>query len=665
MTESTLEDYLALVDEIHQHNQLYYLECRPVISDYEFDLLLKRLEQLEKEHPDWVVPYSPSQRVGEAPSKGFLQVKHTIPMLSLANAYSKEEITDFISRVHKLSEETSSEFCLELKMDGIAVTLRYENGVFVQGITRGDGRQGDDITQNLKAIKTVPLRLKGKNHPPRLEVRGEVFMPKQVFLDLNIEKQEAGEEVWANPRNAAAGSLKLLDSRETYRRKLEIVFYAVVEDEQPLLSQIGTHKRLAELGFPTFSQEHHTLCKTVDEMFAFTEQIEKNRPKLPFEIDGIVIKLEKIEKQKELGFTGKSPRWAIAFKFPPEQAETKIYDITVQVGRTGVLTPVAELEPVFLAGSTISRATLHNEEEIARKDIRIGDFVIIEKGGDVIPKVVSVTLSKRPLGTRAWMMPKKCPSCKSDVIKHSGEVAVRCPLGKKCPSQNIRNIIYFASKDAMDIENLGDKVIRKLSEKGLIAHLSDIYRLNADDLSQLEGFKEKSIANLLGSIEASKKTSLDRFIFALGIPFVGKGLAQILASHCGSLEALERVTEDELLLIEGIGPKASASVVEFFTHTENVKEVQELLRLGVTPQKPPEQKKGAFTGKSVVITGTLNKYSRSEAREKIKNQGGKVASSVSKKTDYVLVGEQPGSKYEKAKALGVPILSEEDFINLL
>lgn len=667
MKDAAKDHYLKLVDEIKKHDELYFEKHSPLISDFEYDILVKKVEEIEKNHPDWVTAVSPTQEVGERPTKGFKQVKHSVPMFSLANSYNEADVKDFIKRVCKLLNKSEVVFAAELKMDGIAVSLTYKNGVFFRAITRGNGKVGDDITENIKTIKDVPMKLNIDAPPEILEVRGEVFMKKNVFIRLNKLKEEAGEDVWANPRNAAAGSLKLLDSNETKKRELSIIVYGVAENiSQIVHTQEQARNFLKQSGFPVFSDKYFTICHKVSELLDFCHKIEKERDDLPFEIDGIVFKVNQLSFWDRLGVAGKKPRYAIAYKFAPQQATTVIEDITVQVGRTGVLTPVAELKPVFLAGSTIARATLHNEHEIERKDIRIGDTVIIEKGGDVIPKVVQVDFSKRIGGSKKWVMPDHCPICGSETQRKTGEVAVRC-VNPQCSAQNLRRLIFFASKDAMDIDTLGDKVMTKCVERGLVARFSDIYKLSKEDLAHLEGFKEKSIHNLLSSIQSSKDVTLARFIFALGIPFIGIQTAEIIAEYIKKVEGLFSLTKDELIGLEGIGEKVADSYMEYFDNQDNIREIKELLKLGLHP-KPYRVDKNishSFLNKSFVLTGSLKNYSRNQASELIKQRGGKVSATVSKNTDFVLLGGDPGSKYEKAKKLGVKILSEDEFAKLL
>jgi DNA ligase (NAD+) len=663
-TINNQQDYIQLVNELIEHDKHYYEECKPLISDYEYDLLVKEIEKYEKAHPELALPDSPTQRVQEGVSKGFKQGNHLFPMLSLSNTYSKEEIKDFIKRVWKLLEKEDILFCIELKMDGTAISIRYEKGILVRALTRGNGFIGDDVTDNIKTIKTLPLKLHG-NFPDLLEVRGEVFMHKKIFQSLNEQREEMGLDLWANPRNAAAGSLKLLDSKEVLRRKLDLVCYGISEGQEVINSQFEMHSYLKKLGLPVSKEDFFKQCKNVDEILEFAKKIEKERSNLSFEIDGIVIKVDDLTLHKKLGTTGKSPRYAVAYKFSPEQAETKIKDITVQVGRTGVLTPVAELEPTLLAGSTISRATLHNQDEIKRKDIRIGDVVIIEKGGDVIPKVVSVDFKKRDINSQEWHMPSACPICGSSTIHIPEEVAFRCP-NPECFGRNLRKIIFFASKNAMDIEHMGSKVIEKLVEKGFISRISDIYTLNFEKLSQIEGFKEKSINNLLESIEKSKDCTLSKFIMGLGIKHIGEETADLLSEHFQSLDRLLSLSKEELLKLEGIGDKVADAILEYFKDSKNIEEINFLLKNGVLPRSIEKKiLNPLFSEKVFVLTGSLKNYTRTEASRLIKERGGKTSSSVSSNTDYILAGEEPGSKYDKAKELNIKILSEEEFSKML
>lgn len=659
-------EYKKLCREVWEHNRKYYVDHAPTISDEEFDSLLKKLEHIEKEHPEWVTPTSPTQRVGEMLTEGFKTVKHRIPMLSLANTYSTQEIEEFIKRIRKLSGKSHIAFSCELKMDGIAVTVRYENGALAQAVTRGDGKKGDDITSNMKTIFSLPLQLYGENIPEILEVRGEVFMPVAAFEKLNADRETSGEPLFANPRNAASGSLKLLDPGITAKRNLAVVFYAVAEiSENHLSSQYQSHHYLRKLGLPTL--DYLKKCDTIAEIWDFAEEVRKARSKLPYHIDGIVIKLDDLKEQQRMGNTNKNPRWAVAYKFAAEQAQTRIKAITVQVGRTGVCTPVAELEPVFLAGSTISRATLHNEEEIQRKDIRVGDLATIEKGGDVIPKVVEVDVKARSTNSEPWKMPSHCPSCGSELIKSAGEVAVRCPNTVGCKEQQLRRIVYFTSKQAMDIDNLGEKVVEQLIQRGFVKKPSDIYRLTAMELLQLDGFKSKAVDRVLKGIDQSKNVSLSRFIMALGIKYVGAGTAELLANKAGDIDTLSKMSVEDLLSIEGVGEKVAHEVVDYFANKENQDEIQRFIAAGVQPQKVEIKvfEGHPFSGKTFVLTGTLEKYTRSSASSLIKERGGKVTNSVSKNTDFVLAGDTPGSKKDKAEALGVSILTESEFEKMI
>lgn len=660
---STKSEYKKLIDEALHHDKLYYVEAMPEISDFQYDQLIKQIEAIEREHPDWITKKSPTQRVttDAAPKSKFKQVSHTHPMLSLSNTYSEEELGDFLKRMHKYLEKEEADFTTELKIDGVALSVRYENGKLAQAVTRGDGKKGEEVTANVKTIKSLPQTLKGSKIPKVLEVRGEVYLPLLTFQKLNKAKEEAGDEVYANPRNAAAGSLKLLDSVEASKRGLDIFIYDISVGPEEIKKQSQIAPYLQKIGLPVVPKELLKVCHTTKQILDYAHKMEGKRHALSFEIDGIVVKLDDLRARKHIGMTGKSPRWAVAYKFAPEQEMTVIEDITVQVGRTGVLTPVAELRPVKLAGSTIARATLHNQDEIDRKDVRIGDHVVIEKGGDVIPKVVSVELKKRKKSAKKWVMPTKCPSCGGEVVHVPKQVAIRC-VNPDCSSQNLRKIIFFAAKDAMDIENMGEKVVEKLALGGFVSTFSDIYRLTEDDLSQIEGFKDKSIDNLLTSIEESKDTTLDRLIFALGIKFVGKQTAELIADHARSIDGFINLTEEELIDIEGIGPIAAESVIAFLEEEENIDEINHLLSLGVNPKEPKKKDAShSFSGKTFVLTGSLENYTRSEAGSLIKERGGKVSGSVSAKTDFVLAGDAPGSKYDKAKKLGVKILSEKEF----
>jgi len=654
-----------LRDQLHRHNRLYYIENKPVISDFEFDQLLKKLADLEQRHPEFIVPDSPTQRVGGAPLEGFETVRHSIPMLSLGNSYSREELIEFDDRIKrglKLSEDI--EYVAELKLDGVAVALRYERGRFITGSTRGDGITGDNITENIKTIKMVPLRL--ARDIPLLEVRGEVYMDREDFERMNRAREETGEEILANPRNATAGSLKLLDPRLTARRPLKIAMYGIGAVEglefQTHLEVLTT---LRDLGLKTV--EHYRLCRGIQEVIDFCDTWEEKRDSLAYEIDGMVIKTNLIAYHARLGSTSKSPRWAMAYKFKAQQATTLLHKIRVQVGRTGTLTPVAELQPVRLAGSVISRATLHNEDEIRRKDIREGDTVLIEKGGDVIPKVVKVIKEKRPKDSAEFKMPAECPVCGSGVLRVEGEVALRC-ANIACPAQVKNRITHFASRGAMDIEGLGESLVEQLVDNGLLKDYGDIYSLKKEQLVNIERMGAKSSENLIKAIEAAKSRPTGRLFFAIGIPFVGAKAGAILADNFASLDELAAAEVGELETIDEIGPRTARSIVEFFRNPRNLDVIEKIKAAGVVTKR---RKKEAgpvdpnFAGKVFVLTGTLRNFSRNRCSEIIEQRGGKTTSSVSKNTDYVLAGENPGSKLDKARQLGVRVLSEGDFMNML
>lgn len=660
----TKRDYELLVEEALEHDRRYFQECNPIISDYEYDQLIHRLRSIEKEHPEWIIASSPTQKVNEGVTRGFRQVKHTARMLSLENTYSKEEVRDFVDRVKKLSGLDYPTFSCELKIDGVAIAIRYHNQHFVRAITRGNGFVGDDVTLNVKTVGTLPFRLKA-NLPENFEVRGEIYLSKEEFIRLNQEREEGGLELWANPRNAAAGSLKLLDHREVYKRNLNCITYQIVGGNRR--TQTEVLNQLEEIGLPVLDRRFRKRVTSIEEIFDFADFVEQTRHELPFEIDGIVIKLDDLALQEELGITGKTPRWAAAYKFAPERGKTIIESITVQVGRTGVLTPVAELKPIFLAGSTISRATLHNKEEIERKDIRINDTAIIEKGGDVIPKVVEVDLVLRPNESEPWHFPAMCPSCHTPVVQVEGEVAIRCPNQSYCPSQSIRKIEFFASKGAMNIDHLGDRIVEKLFDEKLIKKPSDLYHLTKEVLLHLPGFKEKSADNLYKSIQQSKERPLSSFVFALQIPHVGAQTAALLAKKAKNLQNLLVLTKEDLLSIDGVGEKMADSILEFLQSPMQIEEIKNLLAAGISPihEEKVTISDHLFQGKTFVLTGTLPSLSRQEAIELIEERGGHVSSSVSKKTDFVLAGEEAGSKLEKAKNLSIAILDESEFRSLL
>ncbi|RII26274.1 MAG: DNA ligase (NAD(+)) LigA [Geobacter sp.] len=652
--------------EIERHNRLYYGEDRPEITDAEYDLLFRELLTLEEQYPDLASPDSPSRRVGSAPLEKFTQLEHRLPMLSLENAFTEGEIADFDERVRRflgMSAAGEIEYVCEPKMDGLAVELVYEDGTFAVGTTRGDGFMGEDITRNLKTVRSIPLRL-AVTPPPRLfEVRGEVYLPLVPFQRLNSEREEAGEPPFANPRNAAAGSLRQLDSRITARRPLTIFCYApgMVEGTE-FTAQSHFLATIKAWGLPV-----NPLIRKVAGIAGILDyyrEMQARRESLPYEIDGVVVKVDSFSLQRELGEKSRSPRWAVAIKFPPRQAVTVVEDIIPQVGRTGVVTPVAHLRPVEVSGVMVARATLHNWEEMEKKDIRIGDTVVVERAGDVIPAVVRVMAEKRTGSERILPIPASCPECGSEVVKIPDEVAVRC-LGLSCPAQIRESIIHFASRRAMDIEGLGDKFIEQLLRLKLVRNVADLYTLTQNDFMQFERMGDKLAENLLNAIAASKERELARFIFALGIRHVGEHTAKLLAKAFGSIQNLAKASEEELLAIREVGPQVAQSIRTFFHNRDNMDVVEQLLATGVTPSVTEKKVGGRFTGKTFVFTGALTRFTRDAAKEMVENEGGHAAGSVSKKTDYLVAGEEAGSKLEKARQLGVKVLSEEEFLALL
>jgi len=648
-----------LRSELHYHNYRYYVLDDPVITDQEYDALMRELMELEELYPELIVPDSPTQRVGHAPADQFATVRHAQPMLSLSNAFDEDEVSAFVDRVRRQAGQ-DLEFVCELKIDGLAVSLDYENGVFVRGATRGDGQEGEDISANLRTVRSIPLRL---NEPVTLNVRGEVYMPRADFERLNAEREAAGESLFANPRNAAAGSLRQLDPKVTASRNLDGFFYALVMNGGP-----NTHyealQYLRELGLKT--NPHIKLCRSLDEIQAFIEHWTSRRSELPYEIDGIVIKVNDLAVQNELGTTARSPRWAIAYKFPAEQVITKVVAIEVQVGRTGTLTPLAHLEPVQVAGSTVSRATLHNADIVAQRDVRVGDYVVVQKAGDVIPEIVR-SLPERRTGVEVpFEMPTECPACGAPVVRVPGEAATRC-VNQACPAQRTEGLIHFASRGAMDIEGLGPAVIEQLLNAGLVKTPADLYRLTKEQLLELERFGDKSASNLLEAIDASKGRPLSRLIFALGIRHVGAEVARELAQHFGSIHKLAEAGIDELTAVPAVGEKIAQSVVEYFSNPANQRLIQELGELGVSLEDVPAKtgQNAALDGLTFVVTGKLERFSREEIQERLRDLGANVTSSVSRKTDYLVAGEKAGSKLERAQSLGIPVLSEEDLLDFL
>ena len=654
--------------EIEYHNYRYYVLNDPVISDPEYDALMRELEELERQYPELITPNSPTQRVGAPPLEEFGTVEHTIPMLSLANAFNEEEVLEFDRRVKRfLGTDQDVEYTAEPKMDGVAVEVVYERGELVVGSTRGDGYRGEDITQNIRTIRTIPLFLMEDKEPvpERLAVRGEVYMEIEDFKRLNREREERGEAPFANPRNAAAGSLRQLDPSITARRPLNIFFYGIGEVVgREFESQWEVLQTLPKWGLRVNPLVE--LCPDIQRAVQYYRRILDLKDELPYEMDGVVLKVNSFELQRRLGEVSRSPRWAVAFKFPAEEATTRVLDIVVQVGRTGVLTPVALLEPVQVGGVEVKRATLHNMDEIERKDVRVGDTVLVHRAGEVIPEIIKVMKEKRTGKERKFQMPDRCPVCGSQVVRFPGEVAYRC-IGISCPAQLKGRIRHFASRRAMDIDGLGEKLIDQLVEKGLVKDLADIYYLRKEQLVDLERMAEKSAQNLLDAIEKSKDTTLARFLYALGIRHVGEHLAQVLAEHLGSLERFFTVDRDELLQIPEVGPEVAESVVRFFKDEGNRRVIEKMLRAGVRVEEPTEAAEVArpLEGKVFVFTGALEGITREDAKRLVEQLGGRTASSVSRRVDYVVVGKDPGSKYDRARELGLTIIDEEEFKRLV
>jgi len=659
-----------LREQIRQYDYSYYVLAEPKVQDEEYDKLYKELEQLENEHPKLVTPDSPTQRVGSDLTKEFKPVEHRIPMLSLSNTYNQDELFDFDRRVREgIGNSKEVEYITELKIDGVSVSIRYEKGNIVTAATRGDGTVGEEITNNVKTIRSVPLKLhkikSSKYNLSNLEVRGEIFMEIEAFKKFNLDREERGEKTFANPRNSTAGTLKLQDPKLVAKRPLDMFSYFLFLEEETIEFQSESLEILKELGMKV--NPNYKKCKNIDEVLEYCKKWEEEREKLPYEIDGVVIKVNSTKFQRALGSIAKSPRWAVAYKFRAKQVETKLNKIFWQVGRIGTVTPVANLEPVFLAGSTISRATLHNIEEIERKDIREGDNVIIEKGGDVIPKVVRVLTEKRDKSSEKTVPPQNCPVCDSKLFRPDGEVAIYCE-NNLCPAQMKGRIEHFAARGAMDIEGLGKSIVDKFVDLGFLKSYADIYDLqnHKDELMRLEGFGELSINNLLTGIEESKKRPFEKVLFALGIRFVGAGAAQKLARHFKNIDKLIGASAGDIEEVHEIGPSISTSVKKFFSTSENLKIVKRLKKAGVQFEvEDSSENSVALKGITFVLTGSLEKFTRDEAKEMILKQGGKATGSVSKNTSYLVVGENPGSKLDKAQKLGVKVLSEDEFLSLI
>ncbi|HWP84405.1 MAG TPA: NAD-dependent DNA ligase LigA [Terriglobia bacterium] len=666
------EQVEALRDEIRRHEHLYYVLDQPEITDAEFDALMNRLKKLEAEYPELITPDSPTQRVGGKPREGFVSVRHSVPLLSLDNAYSEEELRDFDRRVRELSGRDRVDYVAELKMDGMSMAVRYRNRLLHQAITRGDGTTGEDVTENARTIRSLPLSLaetalRQARLGGELEVRGEVLLDRKAFERLNAERERAGLPPFANPRNAAAGSIRMLEPAVVAERHLDYFCYALLVDGRvPLDSQKEVLETLAKLGFKVNPNWKH--CRGLEEALEYCRHWESRREKLPYEIDGIVIKVNSVALQQELGSTAKAPRWAVAYKYAAKQAVTRVKDIEVQVGRTGALTPVAILEPVALGGVTVSRSTLHNEDEIRRLGLKIGDMVVIERGGDVIPKVVRVdTAARARLGhtLREFRMPRTCPVCGGHVVREEGEVAWRC-INVNCPAKLKESILHFAGRKAMNIDGLGEALVDQLVDGGLVRDLADIYRLTEDQLVALERMGKKSAQNLLAEIERSRRNSLERLIFALGIRYVGERTASLLADHFGSLDRLMEASVEELEEVFEVGPRIAQSIHDFFREPRNQKLIERLRKEGLCfEQERKGRRETKLAGKVFVLTGALERMTREQAKQRIEQAGGRVTGSVSKKTDYVVAGADPGSKLDKARQLGVTVIGEAELEQML
>ncbi len=650
-----------LREEVRRHDVLYYVHNAPEITDRRYDTLFAELKNLEAEHPELITPDSPTQRVSEQPIEGFQTVAHAVPMLSIDNTYTEEELREFDKRVSKGLEGGAYDYTVELKIDGLAISLRYEKGSLEQSATRGDGRRGDDVTANIRTIRAIPLTLEGKAVPDILEVRGEVYMPKRAFAELNAAKIEAGEPEFANPRNAAAGSLKLLDARITAQRKLSFFAYALGQVSTPLArTHFESLEKFRAFGLPV--NPNTKKAKDINEVLNICNSWETKKDKLDYQIDGMVIKVNRYDQQDMLGMTGRAPRWCIAYKFAAEQAETVVESIDVQVGKSGILTPVANLKPVKLAGTTVKRASLHNFDMMAKLDVRCGDTVVIEKAGEIIPQVVDVKIKQRNLfESKPFELPTSCPACGGKVKKDENGVYLRC-VNPHCTAQLKERLGYFVGKGQMDIDTLGPALIEQLVEKGLVKNYADLYQLRFDQLVQLERMGDKSAANVMDSIDKSRTQPLWRLIAALGIRNVGGQTAQILSDEFGSLDALMNASVERLTQIEQIGPIVAESIYEYLNDPKNIKVIEAMLAAGVKPAPPKAKTSAALAGMTIVVTGTLKNFNRQQIEQTIKDHGGKTSSSVSKKTSFVLAGEEAGSKLEKARQLGVEILDETQFL---
>jgi DNA ligase (NAD+) len=661
------QEVFELIDKINYYNDKYYQEDISEISDYEFDQLLEKLSKLEAEFPEFKYDYSPTQRVGGTITKNFLTVYHKYPMLSLGNTYSEDEIREFDKRIHKMIDDDVVEYICELKFDGVAISIMYEKGIMVQAVTRGDGEKGDDVTANVKTIRNLPLKLKGTDYPDLFEVRGEVFMPHKVFDQLNLERKKNDESLLANPRNTTSGTLKMQDSSIVAKRKLDCYLYGLLGENIGIDTHFDALSKLSEWGFNT--SKIYSKCKDVKGIFEFISEWEFKRNDLPLDTDGIVIKVNRYDLQEKLGFTSKFPRWAIAYKYKAQNAITKLNGITYQVGRTGSITPVAQLEPVILAGTTVKRASLHNANEIERLDIKIGDYVFIEKGGEIIPKITGVDYTKRENDTTNINFITNCPECGTLLIRLEGEANHYCPNSENCPPQIIGKIEHFIQRNAMDINSLGEKTISALYNNDLVKNVADLYRLTAEDILKLEGFKELSTRNLLEGIENSKNRPFENVLFGLGIRYVGRTVAEKLAHHFKNIDQIKEASFESLIEAPEIGQKIAESVIEFFNKTENIELIENLRKQDLNLQVEENEYDDisrSFEGKGFVVSGVFQNFGREELKTLIKKHGGKVLSSVSGKLDFLIAGEKMGpAKLQKASDLGIKIISEAEFMEML
>lgn len=654
------EEISKLVSLLNKYSYDYYVEDNPQISDTEYDTLYKQLEKLEENHPEYILENSPTQRVGDRVLDEFEKITHKVPMLSLSNMFSTEDLRDFDARISKLVPDHSVEYICELKIDGLAISIKYENGRLVSAATRGDGSVGEDVTENIKTIFSIPKVLKDNR---TFEVRGEVYLPRKSFELLNSERESNNEVLFANPRNAAAGSLRQLDSKITAKRRLSAFIYSIVGDDS-IVSQENALNTAKEYNLPV--NPNFKLCKNIDEVIDYINYWAEHKKNLPYDIDGIVIKVNSYSTQEEVGYTQKSPRWATAYKFPEEELATKLLDVELSVGRTGIITPVAILDPIVISGSTVSKASLHNKDIIEELDIHIGDMVVVKKAGEIIPKVVRVVRELRTEGSTKYTMPNTCPSCGQQTYTKENDPFTRCK-NPDCPDQNIRRIIHFASRDALNIEGLGDKVVTTLYEKGIIAHTIDLFSLEREKLISLDRMGEKSVDNLLNAIENSKQNSLDKVIFALGILNVGKKAGKILAEKYLNLSNLMNATLDELVNLDDVGQITAESILDYLSDENNIKFINDLIKVGMNPQYEVQEVNidNIFAGKTVVLTGKLVELTRNEAKEYLEKYGAKVTGSVTSKTDLVIAGEKAGSKLAKAEQLGIRVINEEEFANMV